>query len=95
MKKKISKSTKAGVMFPVSKLKRKLKQHYLGPVSDNAAVYLAGALDFLVAETFAITYHCITQHHKKRIAPKHLSLAMNADHEFQLLLHTHQHTTIL
>ena len=50
-KKSVTKSTKAGLQFPVSRLARYLKKgRYAQRVGSGAPVYLAAVLEYLAAE---------------------------------------------
>lgn len=50
-KKAVSKSARAGLQFPVSRLARYLKQgKYAARVGSGAPVYLAAVLEYLAAE---------------------------------------------
>ena len=50
-KKAVSKSVRAGLQFPVSRLGRYLKQgKYAARVGSGAPVYLAAVLEYLAAE---------------------------------------------
>jgi histone H2A len=50
-KKSVSKSARAGLQFPVSRLARYLKQgKYAARVGSGAPVYMAAVLEYLAAE---------------------------------------------
>lgn len=52
-KKSVSKSVRAGLQFPVSRLARYLKQSkYAARVGSGAPVYLAAVLEYLAAEVW-------------------------------------------
>ena len=51
----ISKSQKAGLIFPVSRIHRKLKSTNEYRVGVGAAVYLAAVLEYLISDLCEIT----------------------------------------
>lgn len=59
-KKRVSKSVKAGLRFPVGRISRYLKKGpYSKRVATGAAVYMAGVLQYLAAEVldhFLVTF---------------------------------------
>ncbi len=58
-KKAVSKSTRAGLQFPVSRLARYLKKgRYAQRVGAGAPVYLAAVLEYLAAEVSSLVSLC-------------------------------------
>jgi histone H2A len=58
-KKAVSKSTRAGLQFPVSRLARYLKKgRYAQRVGAGAPVYLAAVLEYLAAEVSYLVSLC-------------------------------------
>ena len=54
-KKRVSKSKRAGLLLPVSRIKRKIKESkYVKSVGKNVDVFTAGVLEYLTAEVFDI-----------------------------------------
>jgi histone H2A len=80
-------SSRAGLQFPVGRVRRLLRKgRYSARVGDSAAVYLAGVLEYLCAEVLELSGNAAKDLKKKRITPRHLSLAVQGDEEISNLL---------
>eukprot|EP00249_Psilotum_nudum_P011838 c23414_g1_i1 orf=269-682(-) len=87
-KKAVSKSVKAGLQFPVSRLARYLKKgRYAQRVGVGAPVYLAAVLEYLAAEVLELAGNAARDNKKNRIIPRHIQLAVRNDEELGKLLH--------
>lgn len=87
-----TKSFKAGVYFPVSRIKRYLKNRIDGKrISDYSAVYLAAVLDYLIAEVIEISGNVTKDMNKKLIIPRHIKCGVGQDKELDELF---QHVII-
>uniref|UniRef100_A0A8C3KLR9 Histone H2A n=1 Tax=Calidris pygmaea TaxID=425635 RepID=A0A8C3KLR9_9CHAR len=77
-----SKSAKAGLQFPVSRVYRLLKLgNYADRISPGAAIYLAAVLEYLSAEVLELAGNAAQENKKTRILPRHIQLAVRNDDE--------------
>ena len=83
-----SRSTKAGLNFPVGRIHRQLKQklNTSNRVSASAAVYCSAILEYLSAEVLELAGLISTKQKYKRITPRHLCLAIRGDEELDTLI---------
>ncbi|KAJ7672640.1 histone-fold-containing protein [Mycena rosella] len=80
-------SSRAGLVFPVGRIHRLVKDgNYAKRVSTASAVYLAAVLEYLVAELVELAGNCACDHKKIRIIPRHLLIAIRNDDEMDRLL---------
>uniref|UniRef100_A0A453GXN6 Histone H2A n=1 Tax=Aegilops tauschii subsp. strangulata TaxID=200361 RepID=A0A453GXN6_AEGTS len=86
-KKAVTRSTKAGLQFPVGRIGRFLKKgRYAQRVGSGAPVYLAAVLEYLAAEVLELAGNAAKDNKKTRIVPRHLLLAIRNDQELGKLL---------
>ncbi|KAJ7782601.1 histone 2A [Mycena olivaceomarginata] len=82
-----SRSSKAGLQFPVGRIHRLLKKgNYAQRVGAGAPVYLAAVLEYLAAEILELAGNAARDNKKHRIVPRHLQLAIRNDEELGKLL---------
>lgn len=82
-----SRSSRAGLQFPVGRLHRKLRKgHYAQRIGAGAPVYLAAVLEYLAAEVLELAGNAARDNKKSRIIPRHLQLAIRNDEELNKLL---------
>ena len=82
-----SRSSKAGLQFPVGRIHRKLRKgNYAQRVGAGAPVYLAAVLEYLTAEILELAGNAARDNKKTRIIPRHLQLAIRNDEELNKLL---------
>ncbi|KCV68608.1 histone H2A [Fonticula alba] len=82
-----SRSSKAGLQFPVGRIHRLLRKgNYAQRIGVGAPVYLAAVLEYLAAEILELAGNAARDNKKTRIAPRHLQLAIRNDLELDKLL---------
>ena len=85
-KKSQSRSSKAGLQFPVGRISRYLKKgKYATRVGAGAPVYLAAILEYLTAEVLELAGNAARDNKKTRIVPRHIQLAVRNDEELNKL----------
>ncbi|PIA12503.1 histone H2A-1, partial [Coemansia reversa NRRL 1564] len=82
-----SRSSKAGIQFPVGRIHRHLRRgNYAQRIAAGAPVYLAAVLEYLTAEILELAGNAARDNKKTRIIPRHLQLAIRNDEELNKLL---------
>ena len=82
-----TRSSKAGLLFPVGRIKRKLKELMVGQrVGVGSAIYLAATLEYLTAELLEIAGNEAKSDHKKRITPMNIKRCLKNDEEMNKML---------
>ncbi len=85
--KAVSRSSKAGLQFPVGRLARYLKEgRYAERIGAGAPVYMAAVLEYLAAEILELAGNAARDNKKGRIIPRHIQLAIRNDEELNKLL---------
>ena len=85
--KSVSRSSKAGLQFPVGRIARFLRAGgYAKRVGSGAPVYLAAVLEYLTAEILELAGNAARDNKKGRIIPRHIQLAVRNDEELDRLL---------
>ncbi|KAM9733449.1 histone H2A-like isoform 1-T2 [Menidia menidia] len=86
-KSSVSRSSRAGITFPVGRIHRLLRKgNYASRVGTGASVYLAAVLEYLCAEILELAGNASRDNKKLRIAPRHILLAVKNDEELNRLL---------
>lgn len=82
-----SRSSRAGLQFPVGRVHRLLRKgNYAPRIGSGAPVYLAAVLEYLSAEILELAGNAARDNKKTRIIPRHLQLAVRNDEELNKLL---------
>ncbi|KAF3859730.1 hypothetical protein F7725_022129 [Dissostichus mawsoni] len=82
-----TRSSRAGLQFPVGRVHRHLRKgNYAHRVGAGAPVYLAAVLEYLTAEILELAGNAARDNKKTRIIPRHLQLAVRNDEELNKLL---------
>ena len=82
-----SRSSRAGLQFPVGRIHRLLRKgNYAKRVGAGAPVYMAAVMEYLAAEILELAGNAARDNKKTRIIPRHLQLAVRNDEELNKLL---------
>ncbi|XP_075705232.1 histone H2A type 1-like [Rhinoderma darwinii] len=82
-----TRSSRAGLQFPVGRVHRLLRKgNYAQRVGAGAPVYMAAVLEYLTAEILELAGNAARDNKKTRIIPRHLQLAVRNDEELNKLL---------
>jgi len=84
-----SRSSRAGLQFPVGRIHRLLdlrKGNYAKRVGAGAPVYMAAVMEYLAAEILELAGNAARDNKKSRIIPRHLQLAIRNDEELNKLM---------
>ena len=82
-----TRSSRAGLQFPVGRIHRFLRKgHYSQRIGSGAPVYMAAVLEYLTAEILELAGNASRDNKKTRIIPRHVQLAVRNDEELNKLL---------
>lgn len=82
-----SRSSRAGLQFPVGRIHRHLREgRYADRIGAGAPVYLAAVLEYLTAEILELAGNAARDNKRTRIVPRHIQLAVRNDEELNRLL---------
>ncbi|ETO15142.1 histone H2A.1 [Reticulomyxa filosa] len=80
-----TRSSRAGLQFPVGRLARYLREgHYAQRIGAAAPVYMAAVLEYVVAEVLELAGNAAKDNQKTRINPRHIQLAVRNDDELNV-----------
>eukprot|EP00301_Raphidiophrys_heterophryoidea_P018927 c3919_g1_i1.p1 GENE.c3919_g1_i1~~c3919_g1_i1.p1 ORF type:complete len:245 (+),score=55.25 c3919_g1_i1:67-801(+) len=86
-----NKSRRAGLVFPVGRLKTMMKAFAKTRIGSGAPVYLAAVLEYISAEVLELSGNAARDNKKRRISARHIFLAVSNDEELMRLF---RHATI-
>merc|ERR1712096_261632 len=82
-----SRSSRAGLQFPVGRIHRLLRKgNYAKRIGAGGPVYMAAVTEYLTAEILELAGNAARDNKKSRIIPRHLQLAVRNDEELNKLL---------
>ena len=82
-----SRSSRAGLQFPVGRIARYMRNMNLAPrLGGGAPVYMAAVLEYLAAEILELAGNAARDNKRARIIPRHVQLAIRNDEELNKLL---------
>ena len=82
-----TRSSRAGLQFPVARVHRFLRKgNYGDRIGSGAPVYMAAVMEYLTAEVLELAGNAARDNKKSRIIPRHLQLAVRNDEELNKLL---------
>ena len=82
-----SRSSRAGLQFPVGRVHRHLRNgNYGSRIGAGAPVYLAAVMEYLAAEILELAGNAARDNKKARINPRHVQLAVRNDDELNKLM---------
>lgn len=84
--KQSTKSSKAGLIFPVARMARYMKHlHVADRIGAGAPVYISAVIEYLTAEILELAGNVAKDSKKSRIIPRNIQLAIRNDDEFAKL----------
>jgi len=84
--KRVSRSARSGLVFPVSRVMGKLRKgKYAKHIGVTSAVYLTAVLEYLVAEVLELSGNCAKYYNKRRVFPRCILLTLRHDTELDQL----------
>ncbi|CAG9794426.1 unnamed protein product [Diatraea saccharalis] len=87
VKKNKTRSSRAGLQFPVGRIHKILKKgNYAVRIGGGAPIYLAAALEYLAAEILELAADAAKEHKKSRVVPRHILFAIRNDEELNRML---------
>lgn len=83
-----SRSQRAGLVFPVGRIHRILRNcNYAERIGGGAPVYLTAVLEYISAEILELAGNAARDNKRTRVIPRHLQLAIRNDEDLIRLLH--------
>ncbi|XP_028173400.1 histone H2A-like [Ostrinia nubilalis] len=87
IKKNKTRSSRAGLQFPVGRIHKILRKGNFAPrIGSGAPIYLAAALEYLAAEILELAADAARDTKKSRVVPRHILFAIRNDEELNRML---------
>jgi len=88
LKPRISQGARAGILFPVARIRRYMKNGNFGfaRISATSAVCVSAILEYMVAEILEMAIEETTRNGRKTITPHFINTAVREDYELNNLL---------
>ncbi|CAH2234575.1 histone H2A, sperm-like [Pararge aegeria] len=82
-----TRSSRAGLTFPVGRIHKMLKKGNFAPrIGSGASVFLAAVVEYLASEILDLASEVAFQNQKSRLVPRHLLFAIKNDEELSRML---------
>jgi len=87
VKKRTSRSSRAGLVLPISRVEKHLRKRRLtSRTSQGAPVYLTGAMEYVIETCLTRIVDAMMSDGRQRIMPKHVHQALARDPELSKLV---------
>ena len=84
--KPVSRSSKAGLTFPVGRIHRRLREgRYAERIGSGAPIFMAAVLEYICVEVLELAGNVTIDGNRARITPQHICLAIRNDPELSKL----------
>ncbi|XP_062529380.1 histone H2A, sperm [Bombyx mori] len=82
-----TRSSRAGLHFPVGRIHKILRNgNYAPRIGSGAPIYLAAALEYLAAEILELAADAAKEMKKTRVIPRHILFAIKNDEELSRMM---------
>ncbi|KOB72737.1 Histone H2A [Operophtera brumata] len=82
-----TRSSRAGLLFPVGRIHKILRKGNFAPrIGSGAPIFLAAVLQYLAAEILELASDAAKDNNKSRLSPRHILLAIRKDEELNRML---------
>lgn len=84
--KPVLKSSLANIVFPITRIENIMRELSTADrVSKGAPIYMAAVLEYITSEILELSWNFTVNNKKKRITPRHITLAVQDDAELKKL----------
>ncbi|XP_045412760.1 histone H2A-Bbd type 1 [Lemur catta] len=91
----LSRSTRAELQFPVSRVDRLLREgHYAQRLSSVTPIFLAGILEYLTSNILELAGKEANNNRRVRITPEHVETAVNQNQQLSCLFEDDTHSQV-